>query len=404
MEQRSLRTGVLLLLLAAAALAQQGGDEFARLLAEGGGHFDAGRYQEALGPFARARLVSPGDWRGHTWQALTLLRLAESERDPRRRAALLDEAGAMTGPLVRQAGLLFQDPLRHYLLGTVAAARGDAERALHHLTSARTANSRLFRPYEHELRLRSNVELAYARACLAAGQLRLIQGRLKQADHLLRQADAALPKDDGGRVGLLRTRAAVLEALGRYDDAAGQLRACVPLLGAQPPLLEECRASLARVLLAAGKAKEARAVLEELDPDSRNPAVLEARALARKQAALADPAKLDAALEHYRGVIRGFPDEGVHPLVIGFSDLALIRAGDEPDEVAAELLEEAATLLVREIRLRPKSPAPYERMARIRRLQGAEKAAERFEKLHASRAAEAKDKLRFDAFGRPRWR
>ena len=82
MEQRSLRTAALLLLLTAAAPAQQDGDEFTRLLAEGGGHFDAGRYQEALGTFARARLVSPGDWRGHTWQALTLLRLAEGERDP----------------------------------------------------------------------------------------------------------------------------------------------------------------------------------------------------------------------------------------------------------------------------------------------------------------------------------
>ncbi|MCI0440961.1 MAG: hypothetical protein L0177_17800, partial [Chloroflexi bacterium] len=93
--------------------------------------YKEGDHEGAAAQFARARGIAPRDWRGHAWQALAFFQQAAAERgDPARRAALAREGQALTGPLVKEAGVLLQDPLRHYLLGLAASVLEDREAAL----------------------------------------------------------------------------------------------------------------------------------------------------------------------------------------------------------------------------------------------------------------------------------
>ena len=108
--------------------------------------FDAGKYGEAEPHFARARMAEPKRWQGHTWHAFALIQLAYAEpADSKRREDLLHEVRALTGPLVKQCGLDFSDPLRHYLLGLVEHGAGEVDASFKHFAKARASGGEAIR-------------------------------------------------------------------------------------------------------------------------------------------------------------------------------------------------------------------------------------------------------------------
>ena len=144
------------LLVCAAALAQ-GGRNYVEEIETGRNLYEANRFEEALTHFARARTLAPNDWRGHAFQAFTLLEQARRSKDPRRRDALLREAEQVAGVLVKRRILLFQDPLYKFMRGLHYDMIQDGPRAREVLRQAFRTPRAKFQPYA-EIDLRGAVE------------------------------------------------------------------------------------------------------------------------------------------------------------------------------------------------------------------------------------------------------
>lgn len=389
-----------LLILATGAAAQE--DSYRAALEAGVRLYQDNDFEGAVRSFARARRERPGDWRGHFWQAMALIRQAMFEGDAVRRQGLLREARAMTGPLVKEAGVLFQDPVRHYVLGLCASTAGERKEALGHFARAYQAPRHLFDPYR-EVDLHTLVRRAYSREVLAVATDHILHGRFDKADELLPVAAQALPEGDPAWRDLERHWAVVDEAMGRFDRAVERLRRCIELNADRPELQEEFRGTIALIQFKNNRYDQGVAALQEVPEGSRNPEVLAARCTQRKIPALRDPEgpAMDEALTYYRRVMADFPREEVYRLVEEFAEMVLAKVGPAQVERQAPLLDEAVALLEREIGHHEECPTLYWLLHRIWRLRGDTEKAERYERLHAGKKALYDQRLRFDSRGRP---
>ncbi|MHC4933103.1 MAG: hypothetical protein ACYTGV_13030 [Planctomycetota bacterium] len=387
MEQHPLRPALLCLLISATVHSE--GDAFQSALQEGIKLFQEQRYAQAITKFARARQLAPEDWRGHAWQAFSLVRQAGAEKDRRRRSALLDEAESLTGPLVKQAGLLFQDPLRHYILGMVESNRGSEEAALNHFNYARRARRSLMERYA-EIRLRDQTDRAYGNSTVRLAMSRIMSGRFDEAGKMLDHAAGVLPEGDGGWFILERARAVVDQAGGRYAEALAHLEACKALGGNR----SEVTGAIALVHLKSGDLAAARAALEGVPAGERHPEVVIARCRTHALDALEHPEKRAAALAACRAGMKSLPERETYRLALEISALAL--AGE-----AEDVAREAIGYLEAEIRIRPDWPPLYEALERLYgRVGDKEKEAESG-RLLALKKKKAADSPRLDILGRP---
>jgi tetratricopeptide (TPR) repeat protein len=386
-EQHPLRPALICLLIGATVHGQE--ETFKSVMQDGIKLFQEEGYDQAITKFARARQLSPQDWRGHAWQAFTLVRQAGEEKRRARRNSLLDKAEALTGPLVKQAGLLFQDPLRHYILGIVESNRGNLETALNHFTYARRARRSLMERYA-EIRLRDQTDRAYGDSAVRLAMSRIMGGQFEEAGKMLDHAAGILPEGDGGWFFLERARAVVDRARGRYEDALVHLEACMKLGGEK----NEITGAIALVHLESGDLAAARAVLKGAPAEERHPEIVVARCRAEKMDALKNAEMRAAALAACRAGMKSLPARESYRLALDFSDLAL--AGD-----SADLAREAAGYLEGEIKIRPNWPPLYAALERLHgRLGDKEKAAE-FGRLFALKKKEWAENPRLDMLGRP---
>jgi len=366
------------------------------------------KYEAALGHFVKARQLYAQDWRGHTWQAFTLLQMSIEEPDPRRRAGLIDEAEAMTGaPLLKQAGLLWQDPLRYYLIGIIAALRGDPPRAFDALTKARTARPDLFEPYA-ELDLKQVVDTAFARTCMDIGKSLIVDGKWQEADDILQQAyrifvDYSRLEDPAMRE-LRRHLAVVDESLGRFDRAIEHLTACIGLNEDRPELQTEFKATIAMIYLANERLEEGVAALDKLPADCTHPEYIAARAKAYHKIAEdgLDPEKVATALAYYRKAMALYPKEDVYRLVIDYCKLLKETVSAASREKKRPEVAEAMAMLERERDVRPECPDIYWWIYQFHLLLGDEEKALASQRLYERKKEEYKTAARFDARGRPR--
>jgi len=367
------------------------------------------KYEAALGHFVKARQIYARDWRGHTWQAFTLLQMSIEEPDPRRRAGLIDEAEAMTGaPLLKQAGLLWQDPLRYYLLGMIAALRGDHARAFDALTKARTARPDLFAPYAAELDLKQIVDTAYARTCMDIGKSLIVEGKWPEADEILQQAFRIFVEykrmDDAAMKELRRHLAVVDESLGRFDRAIEHLTICIGLNADNPELQTEFKATIAMIYLANERLEEGIAALDRLPADCIHPEYIAARAKAYHKIAEdgLDPDKVAVALDYYRKAMALYPKEDVYRLVIDYVKLLKETVSATDRDAKRPQIEEALRMLDREKDIRPECPDIYWWIFQLQQLMGDEEKALAAQRLYERKKEEYKNAARFDARGRPR--
>ncbi len=398
---------LVLLPLAAALRAQE--NPYLAAVDEGRKLYFERKYEAALGHFVKARQIYPRDWRGHTWQAFTLLQMAIEETDPRRRAGLIDEAEAMTGaPLLKQAGLLWQDPLRYYLLGMIAALRGDHARAFDALAKARTARPDLFHPYAAELDLKQIVDTAYARTCMDIGKSMIVEGKWPEADEILQQAYRIFVEygrmEDTAMKELRRHLAVVDESLGRFDRAIEHLRTCIDLNADNPELQTEFKATIAMIYMANERLEEGIAALDKLPADCTHPEYIAARAKAFHKLAEdgLDPAKVATALAYYRKAMAVYPKEDVYRLVIDYVKLLKETVSAANRDAKRPELEEAIGMLEREKDIRPECPDIYWSIYQIFLLMGEEEKALAAQRLYERKKEEYKNVARFDARGRPR--
>ena len=397
-------TPLLLCVLCATAGAQGYVDEI-----KGGRQlFEAGDFEEALTRFARARALAPDDWRGHTWQAFTLIEQARRAKDPARRHALLGEAEKVTGVLVRNRILLLQDPLYKFLLGVIYDLRADGAKAFDAFRQAYLAPRAKFARFG-EIDLRTNVEHAFAGASVQLAKRLAMRGGRQQfeaAERLLVQAARLLPEDSPDRVSLERQLAVVSENLQQRGKAIQHLRRCIELTKDDPEAVQELTSTIAMVHFADGEIEKGAKVLTELPADSKHPAVIAARAMATYKRAMAAPEgqEMDTALAHHRGAIRKLTVTDRNRLVVPFVELVLKKVGPRDVEKERALLKEAERLAKREIDIRPECPSLYLLLHHIYRLLGKENLAIHYQDLAEQKQEEFRYKDHYDERGRPRCR
>jgi len=398
----------LLLALAAAARAQD--NPYAVAIVEGVELYYQGKYEDALTRFAKARQIAPHDWRGHTWQALTLIQQAMRAKDPLRRNGLLKEAKSMLGPLMKQAGIMFQDPLRHYLLGLIASVRGDDGEALNHLDRARKARTELFEPYNGKpvdgIELKDNVKRGFARGLMAVAKRLILQGEFEAADPRLALAFRELPKNDPGMRELRRHIAVVDESLGRWESAIEQLRICIELNQDRPKLQTEFVGTIAMIYFLNQKHEEGMKVLAEVPEDSEHPDILAARCTGLKTLALRDPEgkAMDDAIAYYRESMAKYPKEDVYRLVEDYAEIVLEKVRPAHAAQHRELLQDTLEIILREMKLRPECASLYFRAYRLYKLLGDKENEIKYQRLHEIKKKEFEGKARYDTRGRPRCR
>ena len=394
-------TGTLaLLLLVAVAGAQEDPRVYLKRGIELNGE---GKLDEALTHLAEYRKRAPGDWRGHVWQALTLLRQAAAEKDPVRRRALLEEALAMQGPLKKQAGMRWQSPLRHYLNGLDANVRGDKNGAYLQLQKARGANRELFKRYE-AIQLEYHVRKAFALASLEVAISLIMQGEFELADPILALASSDLPADDP-RQRLMRANLAVTkEGIGQYDAAIKNLRLCIGIAKKtnDEERVQDYIATIAMIHLHRKDTKKARAVLAELPADTRNAEALGAHCRIRLIETERNPELLFDTLAFYRKTMKGYPVDRVQNIVVDYGKLVVTYISRREAEEHKQLIKDTVAM-VDETRLRhPECPGAYWILSKLYTLLGDDKQALAFQRLHDRKKEEYKAKFRFDKRGRPR--
>lgn len=371
-------------------------------------HYEAGRFDEALPHFAKARTIDPDDWRGHAWQIFTLVEQARREEDRTRRAALLQEAEAVTSVLIKRKLVLFQDPLYKFALGIIYDLRQDQARAFDAFRQAYRAPRDKF-PRYREIQLRENVEHAFAMASVQLATWLIMRGGERQfdrADRLLEEADRLLEEDDPERILLERQFAVVSENLQRHDKAIRHLRRCIELTKDDPAAVQEVTAAIALIHFNREEFEKGTAVLKELPPDCKHPEVIAARATALYKQAMAAPDSeaMTIALAHHREAIRQLAVRDRNRLVVPFVELVLEKVGPRDVEQERALLREAEQLAKREIDIRPECPSLYFHLYRLYRLLGKENLAIHYQDLHKQKKEEYADKDHYDERGRPRCR
>lgn len=398
-----------LLLLAASVLAQDQVPPkvYYETIGKGVELYNTGKYDEALTQFARARRLAPFDWQGHAWQAFTLLQQAIQEKAPQRKAALTREAESMTAMLVKQCGMLFQHPLRHYILGLAASVRGEQERALQHLTKAYTAPPSMFQAF-NVIQLRNHVARAYSRALTEYAKRFILQGLFEQADPLLQRAERIMPANDKlGQRDLQRSLAVVDEGLSRNESAVKRLRKCIELNDDRPELQVEFIGTIAHIYFKSQRYKEGLAALAEAPADSQHPEILSARCAALLHPALEaapDSKKVDEAIRFFRDAMAKYPKDEVYRLVEDYATLILHKVGRREAKKERALLEETVKRLLVEVEIRPECPSLYFLLYKLYKLLGDKENEIKFQNLHAQKKKEYEGKARFDHRGRPRCR
>ena len=394
----------MLLLLVAAATAQE--DEFTRELDAGKRLFDEGRFAEAVPSFARARLAEPNRWEGHTWQAFALVQLAYAERGEQRRKDLLDEVRALTGPLVKQCGLNFSDPLRHYLLGLADHGDGEIELSFEHFKKARAAGRDLIEPYRG-IQLDEQVARAYGRAAKLLATRLVLKGEFSRAHPLFRDALTAMD-------GLSETERDVRDChqalaltsaqLGRTKESLVHFNALLEIEGQDRAKRYDLLAAIATVHFQIGEVEQGNAALAKIPADVRQSRVVEARCRAKKVVALRAPASkamLDA-LAFLRESIETLPAEERFQLVADYVELVIAQQSAPAAELDRALVENAIGRLSKEVERRPECPSFYLQLQRCHELLGEQEKAARNALLHEQKKRAFEGQPRFDSRGRPR--
>ena len=361
------------------------------------------KLDEALTHLAKYRQLAPEDWRGHVWQALTLLRQATAEKDPVRRRALLEEARAMETPLIKQAGVRWQSPLLHYLRGLEANLRADRNGAYMHLVKAREARPDLFKRYE-SIRLRFHVKKAFALASMEIAIAQIMRGDFEQADPILTRAVKDLPADDPLMRGMRANMAVVKEGMGQYGAAIDNLRICVELAKKAKDQIrvEEYTATIGFIHLHPKDTKKARAELTVLPADCKNPEVILVRCRIRLIETERDPDLLFKTLAYYREAMKDMPVERVQNIVIDYGKLVTIYITRREAEEHKKLIEETLSMVHETRERHPECPAAYWIISKLYALLGDEKNALNYERLHDRKKDDYKSKARYDRRGRPR--
>jgi tetratricopeptide (TPR) repeat protein len=363
----------------------------------------AQEYEEALTYLARARRIYPQDWRGHTWQALTLINMASGEKDLRRRDALIDEAKAMQSPLLKQAGMLFQSPLRMYLNGLANSTRGDAAGAYREFRKAFLAKPELFKKYE-SIELRKHVKNGYALASLDLGVSVIIQAQYEDALRFLAQADQHLGANHTHRLVLHSNHALVCEALGQFELALKHIHRCIEICekSGEKDKAIGYRASTAMIHLQKKDVDKARKILDALPKDSVLQRVIQARCRLRLIETERDPSKLLETLAFFRKQLKHYPEDGRMRLIVDYGELVVTYMGRRQADENRDLILKMIEMVEKERKLHPECPALYWILSKSHRLLGDMEKALTFERLHEQKRKEYETKHRFDSKGRNR--
>ena len=391
-----------LLLLAAAAAAQSRPDDAE--IAAGRQAFEASNFGEAVACFARARALAPDDWRGHAYQALTLVQQAHGESSLRRREALLREAELIAGELVKRDLVDFHDPLYRFIKGLIHTTEGDHGKAYATLGEALRAPREKFAPYD-EIQLHRSVQRAFAFSGTRIALHLITQGRFEQAEIELENASRGLPEDDQERRMLERLFAATSENLGKIDKAIGHLRKCIEMSSADPVAVEELTGTIALIHLNHEEIEKGRAVLAAAPKDSRQVDLVAARCtLACKDALRERGARLDEAMAYVREAMRSYPPENVYRLVLLYRNLLDAKVGMREAQTpeGRALLEEAIPIFQREIDRRPECPQLYFALYRLYKLLGNAEQERRYQDLHERKKKDFEHQEKYDQHGWPR--
>jgi tetratricopeptide (TPR) repeat protein len=391
-------TPLLLCALCATATAET----YAEEIEAGRRHFEANRLDEALTHFARARALGPNDWRGHAFQVFTLIEQARGTHERQRRGALLREAEQVSGVLIKNGIVLFQDPLYKFMRGLHFDLIGDDPKAHEYLRQAYRAPPARFRRYA-EIDLRGLVERAFATVTARLATRIIMFGDFSRADVMLREVAPLLPDDDPGRIALERQSAAVSEHFNRNEEAIGHLRRCIALSKDDPKAVQEFTGAIAMILFKTEKFEEGAKVLGELPPDCNHPEVIVARAASLYKQALRAPESdaMDDALGFHRRAIDDAPADDRHRLVVPYVELILEKVGPRDADKERALLDSAVRLAKIEIDRRPECPSLYFFLHRIYKLLGKENLAIHYQDLHARKKDEYDRKEHCDELGRP---
>jgi len=365
--------------------------------------YGANRYDEAIAYLARYRKLAPRDWRGHLWQALTLIKQASAEKNVTRRDALLDEARAMQTPLIKQAGMPFRSPLRHYLNGLAANVANDQAGAYRHLKKAVASAPDLFRPYA-SIRLQYHAGQAFALASMELATAHIMQGAYEDANINMEDAKRYLPADDPRHKYVEINLAVVKEGMGQYDVAIKHLRKCIEYARKEgdKEAEQEHIATVALIHLHTKDIEGARKVLAELPRDCKHPDAVAALCRIRMIETERDPDLLLGTLAYFREAMKSYPVDELQRLVVDYGNLCVTYISRADAEKHRALLEQAVEM-VDTTRLRhPECPPSYWLLAKLHTLLGNEKKAEEFNLLHKRKKAEYKSKHQYDKRGRTR--
>jgi len=361
------------------------------------------KHAEAIPYFARARRVYPQDWRGHTLQALSLIEMARVEEDAVRKDALYKEARAMQGPLIKQAGMRFDSPLRYYLNGLEAAGRGDVDNAYRCFAKAYSYGDAEFQRYE-PIQLKANVRVSYALVTLDVGTKFLGKGKYEEANKLLEESDKLLPPDDERRIFLHGNLAAAKEGIGQFQSSIEHLRACVRIARARndEATAQGAIAAIALSYVIMKQPDDARKTLAELPADTRIEKAIEARCGLKRLETQRNPELLLDTLAYYREQMQRYPADDRQRLVVPYAELLVGSIARSEVEEHRALLEQAVEMLQVEQRLHPECPAPYWFLSRLYALLGDEQKAEQLKRLHEKKKAEYEQSDKYNERGRAR--
>lgn len=393
----------LILLLLAAAAAAQGRPYEAEIVA-GREAFEASKYTEALTCFKRAAALRPGDWRGHTYESLTLIQLAQGTNDARRREAMLIEAERAAGELVKNGIADFHDPIYRFVRGLIYSLSGDHGKAYVVLNEALRSPREKFTPYE-EIELYRSVQRALSVCATQIAMQLIARGQFERAEIELGTAAKGIPEGDPERPRLERLFAAVCENLGKIDKAVEHLQTCIKLSKDDPEVVDELTGTVAMIYINHEDTDKGRAVLDQSSKGSHQPDLVVARCtLAVKDALRERGKKIDEAMAYLRDQMRASPPERLYGLVLLYRDLVLSKVGQREAQTpeGKTLLEEAIPVFLREIDRRPECPPLYFALYRCYKLLGNEEEERRYQDLHERKKKEFEHMDKYDHRGWPR--
>jgi len=391
------------LLLAGSAAAQEVPRDYIVNLERGVELQLQNKHSEAISYFARARRAYPQDWRGHALQALSLIEMARVEEDPVRKDSLYKEARAMQGPLVKEAGMKFDSPLRYYLNGLEAAGRGEADAAYQLFLKAYRYPDDAFRKYE-PIQLKANVRVSYALVALDVGTRFLGRGRYEEANKLLDEADRLLPKDDPRRLALHANLAVAKEGIGQFQTSIENLRKCESIARGrgEKKVADEAVASIALSYVILKEPEKAKETLKELPADTRIEKAIEARCGLKRLETQRNPELLFETLAYYREQIALYPEAERQRLVVPYAELVTGSLSRRQAEEHRALVDQTIEMLEKERQLHPECPAPYWFLSKLYAMIGEDEKAAQLQRLHEKKKSEYENAEKFDARGRAR--